>query len=238
LKDLAPSRENTKKVLGAGCQVPARENLSRLFPTPYSLSPSPSEATLRSTITSAIKTRVEPRSIFLTVGFTAATILAARLIVPLPFSPVPVTLQTMAAILAGMFLGKKLGAVSQAQYLLLGLAGAPVFANAPFGGPGALLSPSFGYIPGMIAAAYLSGWAWEKSGKKGLKSAATSAALGASAMYLIGVPWLTCWLMVTTGQSAAVCAGHAWLVGFVPFIGADALKVAASAAMVTARKTR
>ncbi len=181
---------------------------------------------------SAIRSRVEPRSILLVFGFTALTIAAAQTRIPLPFTPVPVTLQTMVAILAGMVLGRKLGAISQAQYLLLGLAGVPIFASAPFGGPAAVLSPSFGYIPGFILAAYLSGLAWEKLGRRGVKAAMISGLLGAAAIYVVGVPWLACWLFTHTGQPAMHCAVQAWVVGLVPFIGVDALKAVIVAGIV------
>lgn len=181
------------------------------------------------------RSRVERNGLLLAAAFTAASVIAGHG-VRLPFTEVPVTLQTFVAVLAGMTLGRKLGALSQIQYLIIGLAGAPVFANPPFGGPAYFASPSFGYLPGLVLAAYASGWAWEKLGRKGLKSAAVSAALGASVIYLIGVPYLACWLMVTTGKSAATCATLAWMKGLLPFIGPDALKVSAVAVIAAGKR--
>jgi biotin transport system substrate-specific component len=179
----------------------------------------------------AIRSRVEPRSILLTLGFTALTIAAAKVRVYLGFTPVPVTLQTMVAILAGMILGRKLGVVAMAQYLLLGLAGAPVFSAAQVG-HAALRSATFGYIPGLLLAAYVSGLVWEKLGRRGVRAAMISGILGAAAVYVIGVPWFACWQTIVTGQSAVVCSTRAWLLGMMPFIGADMLKAVIAAGIV------
>jgi len=186
----------------------------------------------------AIKSRVQARDVLLTFGFTALTVLAARTSVHLPFTPVPVTMQTLAAILAGMLLGSRLGALSQLQYLALGLAGAPVFANPPHGGPAAVLSPSFGYIPGFVVGAFLAGWSWEKLGRRGLPNAALAGALGAAAIYAAGVPWYTGYLMLTTGRPATECVVRSWLQSAAPFIGVDAFKVAAAAAIVSRLRLR
>jgi biotin transport system substrate-specific component len=193
---------------------------------------------MKTTITTAIKSRVQSRVFLTTAAFTALTIVCARVMVPLPFTPIPVTLQTMAAVLAGMMLGKRLGAFSQVQYLLIGLMGAPVFANPPFGGPGAILSPSFGYILGFGAGAYVAGSVWEMLGRRGPKEAMLAAVLGALTIHSVGVPWLACVLKLTTGQTMLACASHALLLGFLPFIGADLLKATAAAVMVGGPRLR
>jgi biotin transporter BioY len=88
--------------------------------------------------------------------FAALTALGARVTVPLPFTPVPVTLQVLFPLLAGLLLGSKRGALSQAEYVAAGLAGLPVFAK---GGSGLayLFGPTGGYLLGFIAAAFLVG---------------------------------------------------------------------------------
>ncbi|MEN6370959.1 MAG: biotin transporter BioY [Armatimonadota bacterium] len=181
----------------------------------------------------AVKTRVNTKSILLVFGFALLSAVAARTRFCLPYILIPITLQTMVAALAGMILGKKLGALSQAQYLVMGLAGAPVFTYPPFGGPAMFLSPTFGYIPGFILGAYVAGLAWEKLGRRGMKSATISATLGIASIYIIGVPWFAGYLLVTTGQPASVCVAQAWLTGLAPFVGAEVFKVITAAAIAS-----
>lgn len=191
---------------------------------------------MRMTSISAVRSRVNTRSILLVFGFALLSAVAARTKFCLPYILIPITLQTMVAVLAGMILGSRLGALSQAQYLVMGLAGAPVFTYPPFGGPAMFLSPTFGYIPGFILGAYVAGLSWEKLGRKGMKNAIVSAAFGIAAIYVIGVPWFAGYLLVTTGQPASVCVAQAWLTGLAPFVGAEVFKVCTAAAI--ASKTR
>src|SRR5258707_1130777 len=90
------------------------------------------------------------------VGFTLLSVIGAKIRVPIPFTPVPATLQILPVLLAGLFLGARGGAASQIAYLALGLAGVPVFA-LPGGGPGYLLGPTGGYLIGFVAAAFVTG---------------------------------------------------------------------------------
>ncbi len=96
--------------------------------------------------------------------FAALTGVGALIAIPLPFTPVPITLQTFFIFLAGALLGKYLGALSQLIYLLLGVVGLPVFAKGS-SGIGALLGPSGGYLVGFIPAAFLVGYLLERREK-------------------------------------------------------------------------
>ena len=89
--------------------------------------------------------------------FAALTALGAHVAVPLGFTPVPMTLQTLFVLLAGVLLGPVAGAASQLLYLGLGLAGVPVFSMGGAGLPW-LLSPTGGYLLAFPAAAALAGW--------------------------------------------------------------------------------
>lgn len=80
---------------------------------------------------------------------------AAGSLLRIPFFPVPLTLQFFFALMAGLTLGKSWGALSQLMYLLAGLAGLPVFAGG--GGPGYVLQPTFGFLLGLIPAAWCAG---------------------------------------------------------------------------------
>ena len=78
--------------------------------------------------------------------------LTAQISIPLPFSPVPVTGQTLAVLLIGALLGSRRGALSLVAYLLAGLIGLPVFASGA-AGPAYIMGPTGGYLVGFIAAA-------------------------------------------------------------------------------------
>ncbi|MBD8006083.1 biotin transporter BioY [Bacillus norwichensis] len=100
---------------------------------------------------------------------------------------VPITLQAFFAVLAGAFLGSRLGAISMAVYAFIGLAGAPVFARFQ-GGIGQLLSPTFGFIIAFIFTAYITGKIIEKNSK--IYSYIIAALLGTVFSYLFGTNWM------------------------------------------------
>ncbi|MGH7678442.1 MAG: biotin transporter BioY, partial [Gemmatimonadaceae bacterium] len=78
-------------------------------------------------------------------GFAVALAAASQIAMPIPGTPVPMTLQPLVVVLAGLMLGPKLGAASMVLFLAVGAAGAPVF--APGGAPGVLrlIGPTGGY---------------------------------------------------------------------------------------------
>src|SRR5215204_6140633 len=88
----------------------------------------------------------------------AVTAVAAQIAIPLPFSPVPFTLQVLGVILSGLLLGPRYGALAQAIYLLIGAVGVPVFAQFR-GGLGVLLGPTGGYLLSYPIAAAVAGLA-------------------------------------------------------------------------------
>ncbi len=96
-------------------------------------------------------------------SFTVLTAISAQIAIPV--KPVPITLQTMAVVLAGAFLGSKNGAYSQLLYLFLGIIGIPVFANYPEAplGIARLFSPTGGYLIAFPLAAFLTGFIVEKN---------------------------------------------------------------------------
>src|SRR6476661_4466906 len=91
--------------------------------------------------------------------FVALTAAAAQVSIPLPFTPVPLTLQPMVVLLGGAVLGARLGMSAQALYLLLGIAGLPVFAASPVLPQGALrlIGPTGGYLMSYPFAAFVAG---------------------------------------------------------------------------------
>jgi len=133
----------------------------------------------------------------------------------LPWTPVPATLQTAAVIFAGAACGARLGSLSQLLYLLLGLAGAPVFASWTVAGPAVAATSSFGYLLAFPAAAWLAGrWPGSKSRWLG-----GLAALGV--IYALGALWLAGWAI---SAGAEVSAAWVLLAGVVTFLPFDLLK--------------
>ncbi len=143
------------------------------------------------------------------------TAVGAFIIIPLPGSPVPVTLQLLFTFLAGGLLGSKGGFYSQLVYLLLGAAGLPIFAGG-IGGIGALFGPSAGYIYGFLIAGYIAGL-----GQKKFKEKIIYNFIGLIIVYLLG----TTVLMLNTGFTIT----KAFSAGVIPFIPGDIFKVLAAA---------
>ena len=162
------------------------------------------------------------RQLILVSLFTALIAVLAQVAVPLPFSPVPVTGQLMAVLLAGTLLGGKGAFLAVLAYLLLGAAGAPVF-SAGRGGLFILLGPTGGYLWGFLPAAYLSGRLQEGSSSPGPVRMLAAMTLGLSFVYLMGMLQLA----LVMGYSA----GQAFLAGVAPFIPADIMKIALAAVL-------
>lgn len=158
------------------------------------------------------------RSTLLVVAGSLLIAGAAQIQVPLPFSPVPITLQTLAVFLVGASLGAKRGALSVALYLAEGSLGLPFFAGGTAGIAG-LLGPRGGYLVGFVAAAGLVGWLVERGADRSFARAAGAFALGQLVIYALGVSWLAQFLALE----------QAVLAGVVPFLVGDALKIAVAA---------
>jgi biotin transport system substrate-specific component len=151
----------------------------------------------------------------------AVTAVAAQIAVPLPFSPVPFTLQVLAVVLSGLLLGPFRGAMAQAVYVLIGAVGAPVFAGFS-GGLGSIAGPTGGYLVSYPIAAALAGLA-----ASAMKDATRRRALwmgflcGCAALaviYALGAVWLA----VVTGLPLPVAVAQ----GVAPFVVFDLVKVA------------
>lgn len=149
----------------------------------------------------------------------------AQIAVKLPFTPVPITLQTLAVIISGAVLGSRWGALSQLEYVALGLSGVPVFAGGK-AGLGHLLGPTGGYLIGFIAGAFVSGLIVElwRGEKRTLPSFAAGVA-GILAIYLMGALWLSVWLSLLQQMAGTKAILTTWDLGIKPFILPDLLKV-------------
>jgi biotin transport system substrate-specific component len=152
----------------------------------------------------------------LAVGvFIILTALSAFVRIPLPFTPVPLTLQTFFVLLSGALLGRKLGVSTQAAYMLLGLSGQQVFTGL---GSGSLylLGPTGGYIVGFMLASFLAGSLLFEEKQNSVIIFAKL--LTADFIILFSG---TLWLKV----SLSCTLGKAFLLGFFPFILGDVFKV-------------
>jgi biotin transport system substrate-specific component len=160
------------------------------------------------------------RSFVLVVGFSLLTALAAQVVVPLPFTPVPLTGQSFAVLLTGALLGPRLGVLAMLAYLAEGAAGLPFF-RAGAGGVGHLSGATAGYLLAFPAAACVTGLLAERGWDRRFLTAAAAMALGSLVILAGGWVWLT--LMFRTGAEAF------WL-GVAPFLPGDVLKIALAAA--------
>ncbi len=156
--------------------------------------------------------------------------------IPLPFTPVPINLGTLAVFLAGGILGWKYGSISVLVFVLLGAAGLPVF-HGFTGGMGIITGPTGGYIVGYIVAAFLTGImidTYFRSHRTGENKAVTytvlalAMALGLFACYVMGTAWFM--HISGTGLKASL------LMCVVPFLIGDAIKIVAASILV--RKLR
>ncbi len=160
--------------------------------------------------------------------FAALTAVGAFVRVPIPY--VPLTLQTLFVLLAGAALGPVFGAWSQLIYLLVGLAGVPVFANG--GGPGYVLQPTFGYLLAYPVAAYVVGYllrgknAPPYSRPVPVHKILFSNIAGTLIIFAVGVPVLFFNLNHVVGTPTSL--ERAVWIGFLVFIPASLIKLTAS----------
>ena len=162
------------------------------------------------------------RNIVLVVGGAVLVGLTAQVAFPLPFTPVPVTLQTLTVLLAGAALGPIRGGLSMLLYLLVGVAGVPWFSEQESGWQLA----TFGYIIGFVVAATLVGALARRGADRTVLGAAFLMILGNLVIYVIGVAWLANWLAVDLPTALEF---GAW-----PFLIGDALKIALAAGLLPA----
>ncbi|MEN8903018.1 MAG: biotin transporter BioY [Candidatus Nanopelagicales bacterium] len=146
--------------------------------------------------------------------------IAAQIAIPLPFTPVPLTLQTFAVLLAGAALGSLRGVASMGLYALMGVVGVPWFAEGSSG----FSSASFGYILGFILAAFIVCRLAEGGGSTTPTRSAALMVIGNLAIYAVGVTWLK--FAIDSSWATALS------LGVVPFLIGDAIKIALAAGLL------
>ncbi|HHV95913.1 MAG TPA: biotin transporter BioY [Clostridiaceae bacterium] len=143
----------------------------------------------------------------LTAIFSSLTIVFAQISIKLPFSPVPITMQTLAVCLAAAVLGKKYGAISQVVYVLMGVIGLPVFSGFN-SGLGALIGPTGGYLVSFPLTAFVVGYILEKNNRKGRLLMFFAMLAGLAVCYTFGTLWLG--LSLNLSFAKALVAGMGW----------------------------
>ncbi len=164
--------------------------------------------------------RLKAYDIFNVVLFSALTAIGGYIHIPLPFNPVPITLQTMFAYLAGSILGSYLGALSQLVYLLMGLAGLPIFSGGA-SGFSVIIGPTGGYLVGFIVGAFVIGKLVETRKDGGFLWFLTCMVAGTLAIYLCGIIQLMNWTKADLDK--------ALVMGVLPFIFGDLVKMSVAA---------
>ncbi len=156
--------------------------------------------------------------------FTASLLIAlsAQVSLILPFSPVPVTLQTLAVLLSAALLGKHRGLAAVSLYLFQGAAGLPVFAGGK-AGLAVLLGPTGGYLLGFAAAAFTVGYLIDYGWDQSFLKAVLALLIGSAVIYLSGLAWLTEFVGIE----------RILHLGLYPFLIGDLLKLTAAAVFLS-----
>jgi biotin transport system substrate-specific component len=162
------------------------------------------------------------KKIALVVAFSLLVALSAQVAIPLPFTPIPVTMQTFVVLLAGALLGSRLGALTLAAYVLEGAAGLPFFSAGRGGVFYLMLTPATGYLLAYPLAAFATGWLAERGWDRRYLSAAAAMLVGSFVILAGG--WL--------GFLRFAPAAQAFTLGVAPFVPGDLLKVALAAAVL------
>lgn len=145
----------------------------------------------------------------------------AQLAIPLPFTPVPITGQSFAVLLIGIFFGSRLGAATVLAYLAEGASGLPFFAEGT-GGVGVFAGPTGGYLIGFVFASFCAGVLAEKKWDRKVWTAGLAMFLSSFVIFAFGVMWL----------SSFIGFGKAIEFGFLPFFPGDVFKTIAAALLL------
>lgn len=155
------------------------------------------------------------------IGASILIALAAQVAIPIPGSPVPLTLQPVAVLLVGVTLGARRGAAAASLYLLEGISGLPVFAQG-HGGPLWLIAPTAGYLWSYPFAAWLAGFVSQRGWGSTIVRSVCGMLAALAVIYLGGWSWL----------ASLTSARTAFAMGVGPFLAADMIKVAIAASLL------
>ena len=161
------------------------------------------------------------KHVALVVGASLFVALCARVTLPLPFTPVPLTLQNFGVVLIGLTLGSRRGFAALALYLAEGMAGLPVFSPTGPGGLAQLVGPTGGFLLAYPIVAGIAGWIME-TGRRTFARAAVASVLAEIALFASGLSWLA---ILTHSVSQALRWGLYW------FVFAEVIKIMMASAL-------
>ena len=161
------------------------------------------------------------RQTALLVGGSLVVALFARITLPLPFTPVPLTMQNFGVLLVGLLLGSRRGFAAVALYLAEGVSGIPVFSPAGPGGLAQLFGVTGGFLLAYPFVAALAGWIWERS-RQTFAGAAFAGLAAEVLLFAGGLSWLA---IYTHSFAQAVRFGLYW------FVFAEIIKIMLAAAI-------
>jgi biotin transport system substrate-specific component len=163
------------------------------------------------------------RQIAIVVAASLFVAVCARVTLPLPLTPVPLTLQNLGVLLVGLMLGPRRGFVALALYLAEGMMGLPVFTPTGLGGLARLVGPTGGFLLAFPFVAGIAGWIME-SGNKSFVRAAIAATVAEIALFAAGISWL---YILMRSFAQAVRFGLYW------FVFAEIIKIMLAAALAS-----
>ena len=181
-----------------------------------------SPATLRLAAVPRVGFLVDSLLVVAGAGLIAAS---AQLSIPLPFTPVPITGQTFSVLLVGASLGLRRGGSSALLYVLIGVAGAPIYADGAHGWA-VITGASGGYLISYPFASALTGFLAERRWDRHFSSAVGAMLTGNVVIYLFGLPWLA--VVLGTGLEKTL------ELGLYPFVPGDTFKLYLAAALLPA----
>ena len=168
------------------------------------------------------------RQVTIVIGASLFVALCARVTVPLPFTPVPLTLQNFGVLLVGLSLGSRRGFAALALYLAEGLMGMPVFSPTGPGGIAQLLGPTGGFLLAYPFVAGIAGWVFEENVLRNIKRsfarAFTACFLAEIYLFVGGLSWLA---ILTHSLAQAIRFGLYW------FVFAEVIKIMSAAALAS-----
>ena len=184
----------------------------------------------RKTVFERIQDASTATKLLMSLLMACFTGIMAQIIIPLPWTPVPITAQTFAVLCSGLFLGKRYGCLSQILYIVLGVAFIPWFGGMT-GGLDIFLGSTFGFFIGFVIASYFIGAITEKYAKA-RNFTSMAVVIGIANFALIYIPGLAClalWYSLT--QGAAIGVVDLLMMGLVPFIAGDIVKILGAASV-------
>ena len=164
------------------------------------------------------------RNVILVISASILIALSAQVSVPIPLSPVPMTLQPFAILLIGATLGARRGFAAALLYLVEGAMGLPVFAQGKGGAFWLIAGPTAGFLLAFPFAAWITGWFSERGWMKTAGGTALGMALAIALIHLSGWSWLAAVM--------GLGAREAFAIGTAPFLIGDVVKIALAAALL------